>query len=106
MAPTPEQYQAALSALRDDADTWDKCAQDLGTIKGTADGLTLDAFDFSYLADMLGMTTLYQEFQHKMARLLGEGETMSTGVAAALRASAQTYQDEEDAGVHRMNNIW
>jgi hypothetical protein len=31
---------------------------------------------------------------------------MSANVATALRASAQTYQEEEEAGVHRMNNIW
>lgn len=106
MAPTPDQYQAALSALRDDAARWEQCAGDLGAAKATADGLGLEALHFTYIADKLGVTAIYQEFQSKMSRLLGEGEAMSTGVAAALRESARTYQQEEEAGVHRMNNVW
>lgn len=106
MAPTPEQYQVALSALRDDAQKWEDCGNDLGAAKGTASGLTLEALHFSYIGDKLGLTGLYKQFQDKMVGLLGEGETTSAKVAAALRASAQTYQQEEEAGVHRMNNIW
>ena len=106
MAPTPEQYSVALKALRDDADKWDHCAADLGAAKGTASNLNLEALHFSYIADKLGVTALYHQFQAKMVGLLGEGQTMSTSVAAALRNSAQTYQQEEEAGVHRMNKIW
>ncbi len=106
MAPTPEQYQVALQALRDDADTWDQCAGDLGAAMSTADGLDLEALHFSYVADKLGVTALYHQFQAKMVGLLGEGQTMSAAVAAALRSSAQTYQQEEESGVHRMNNVW
>jgi hypothetical protein len=106
MAPTPEQYQVALQSLRDDADVWDHAAADIGAAKGTADGLDLEALHFSYIADKLGVTALYQQFQAKMVGLLGEGQTMSTNVATALRNSAQTYQQEEESGVHRMNNVW
>jgi hypothetical protein len=106
MAPTQDQYQVALQALRNDADKWDQCSTDLGTAKSTADGLDLEALHFSYIADKLGVTALYQQFQAKMVGLLGEGQTMSANVATALRNSAQTYQQEEESGVHRMNNIW
>jgi hypothetical protein len=106
MAPTPEQYQVALQSLRNDADKWDQCAADLGAAKTTADGLHLEALHFSYVADKLGVTALYQQFQTKMSGLLGEGQTMSNNVATALRNSAQTYQQEEESGVHRMNNVW
>ena len=106
MAPTPEQYQVALQALRDDADVWDHCAADLGTAKSTADGLDLEALHFSYVADKLGVTAMYQQIQTKLVGLLGEGQTMSANVATALRNSAQTYQAEEESGVHRMNNVW
>ena len=106
MAPTQDQYQVALQALRNDADKWETCGTDLGAAKGTAEGLDLEALHFSYIADKLGVTALYQQFQNKLVTLLGEGQTMSANVANALRASAQTYQEEEEAGVHRMNNIW
>ncbi|HEY7595049.1 MAG TPA: hypothetical protein VH969_17990 [Actinophytocola sp.] len=106
MAPTPDQYQVALQALRNDADKWEQCSADLGAAKGTADGLDLAALHFSYVADKLGVTALYQQFQTKMVGLLGEGQTMSANVATALRESAQTYQQEEESGVHRMNNVW
>jgi len=106
MAPTPDQYTAALAALRDDATQWTGCADDLAAAKSTADGLDLEALHFSYIADKLGVTQLYADFQSKFVRLLGEGETMSRGVADSLLASAQTYQQEEEAGVHRMNDVW
>ncbi len=106
MAPTPDQYQAALTALRDDATQWQGCSDDLAAAKSTADGLDLEALHFSYIADKLGLTQLYQDFQAKMVRLIGEGETMTAAVSAGLLKSAQTYQAEEEAGVHRMNNVW
>jgi hypothetical protein len=106
MAPTQDQYQVALAALRHDADRWDQCGTDLGAAKGTADGLDLEALHFSYIADKLGVTAMYQQFQAKMVGLIGEGQTMSANVATALRNSAQTYQQEEESGVHRMNNVW
>ena len=106
MAPTTDQYTAALKALRGDADKWDTCATELGAAKSTAESLDLEALHFSYVADKLGVTALYQQFQNKIAGLLGEGQTMSANVATALRNSAQTYQQEEESGVHRMNNVW
>jgi hypothetical protein len=106
MAPTPDQYSLALAALRDDATRWTGCADDLAAARSTADGLDLTALHFSYVADQCGVTQLYAEFQARMVRLLGEGEQMSRGVATALLASAQTYQQEEESGVHRMNDVW
>lgn len=106
MAPTPDEYRVALEALRNDAAKWEDCAGDLGSAKSTADGLDLEALHFSYVADKLGVTALYKEFQDKMVRLLGEGETASKSVSTQLLAAAQTYQNEEEAGIHRMNNIW
>lgn len=106
MAPTPEQYKAALDALRDDATQWEACANDLVAAKTTADDLDLQALHFSYVADKLGVTQLYTDFQNRMTRVLGEGDVMCRGVAESLRKAAQTYQEEEEAGVHRMNGIW
>jgi hypothetical protein len=106
MAPTPDQYNVALAALRDDATQWQGCSDDLKAAKATADSLDLEALHFSYIADKLGVTQSYTEFQNKMVRLLGEGETMTASVASALLESAQTYQDEEESGIHRMNNVW
>ncbi|MFC4858778.1 hypothetical protein [Actinophytocola glycyrrhizae] len=106
MAPTKDQYEVALAALRDDATTWTGCADDLAAAKSTADGLDLEALHFSYLADKCGVTQLYADFQSKFVRLLGEGETTCHAVSDALLAAAQTYQQEEEAGVHNLNNVW
>jgi hypothetical protein len=106
MAPTPDQYSVALQALRDDATQWTGCADDLAAAKATADTLDLEALHFSYIADKLGVTQTYADFQSKMVRLIGEGETMCRGVAGSLEKSAQTYQAEEESGIHRMNNVW
>jgi hypothetical protein len=106
MAPTPDQYKVALEALRSDAKQWTGCADDLAAAKSTADNLDLSALHFSYIADKLGVTQIYTDFQNKMVRLIGEGDTTCRSVAGALEKSAQTYEAEETAGVHKYNKVW
>ncbi|GAB3469185.1 hypothetical protein [Actinophytocola sediminis] len=106
MAPTPEQYKAALDALEGDAKVWEACGNELTTAGGVAAGLTLDAAAISYVADKCGITAQYTELQQKLQRLLTSGGEYSTAVAGQLRAAAATYDAEEQAGVHRMNDVW
>lgn len=106
MAPTPEQYKAALDALEADAKTWEQCGNELSSAGGTAAGLTLDAAAISYVADKLGITAQYAEMQQKLSTLLTTGAANSLDVAQQLRAAAATYAAEEEAGVHRLNNVW
>lgn len=104
--PDKDILAAALGALRDDAKTWDSISQDLESAKRTAERLDLDALHFSYIADKLGLTTLYKEIQDKMVRLLGEGAANDKSVAEALLKSAATYEQEEKDGVHRIKGVW
>lgn len=106
MPPTKEQLDVALAALRSDAKVWTDVANDLDAAKGTAANLNLEALHFSYIADKLGMTALYKEFQTKMVRLLGEGATNDNSVSDSLTKAAATYEQEEQEGVHRMKGVW
>jgi hypothetical protein len=104
--PKPEVLEAALSALRSDSDVWASLADDLTAAKEKAEGLSLEAKHFSYIADQFGMTAEYKKFQDKLARLLGEGAANGYSVATQLMRAAVTYEQEEREGVHRMKGVW
>jgi len=104
--PTAGQLKAALDALRNDAEKWDECAGTIRGAEGAAGGFQIDAFSFSFLGDSLGVTEAYEELRAKMAELLKSGGEVTSGVAEALREVANTYEAEEERGVHRMKQVW
>lgn len=106
MEPTKDEVDVALRALRDDADKWTSAAADIATAARTAATLGLGAREMTGVADLLGVTAIYTAVQTKLAGLLGEAEAATNRVSDALRTSAQTYQDEDQAGVHRLNGVW
>jgi hypothetical protein len=102
----PRGYDVALAALRDDAKVWADVAADLSAAEQTARSLTLNAVHFSYVADKLGMTKLYEQFQTKLYTLLNEGAANDNSVSDALIKAAATYEQEEREGVHRLKGVW
>jgi len=106
MAPTPEELKAALEALRYDADVWDSCADTVGGLQREAESCQLDADDFSLLGSALGVSGEYQALYVKMVGLLAGGGAFMEYVAGSLRQAADTYEEEERRGVHRMKEVW
>jgi hypothetical protein len=104
--PTEQQVKAAIGALRADASAWDAGAQDLRDAASAAMGLDLDAFHFSYLADQLGLTEVYQRLQQRLYGLLVQGADNLNELGGALRAAADGYEQDEINAVHRMTGIY
>lgn len=104
--PSADQITAALHALRADARAWAAAADQLTDAAQNARRLSLDAFHFTYIGDQLGVTEAYRSLQEKIVVLLGQGAANLDSLAVALQASANTYQAEDEAGVHRLRKIW
>lgn len=106
MAPSTEKIQAALEAMRSDARGWNESAGELSSATFTASWLNLDAQDFSYLANERSLTELYSELQNKIVTLLSQGQQNFESISTQMSAAADSYEAEEEAGVHRMRNIY
>jgi hypothetical protein len=104
--PSADKIAAALEALRTDARAWAAAADEMSAAEQTARRLSLDAFHFTYIGDQIGITEVYRNLQDKLVTLLGQAAANFDSMALALRMSADTYQSEDEAGVHRMRNIY
>lgn len=104
--PSADQITAALEAMRADARAWGAAADQLTDAAQNARRLSLDAFHFSYFGEQLGLTAAYRSLQEKLITLLEQGAANFDSLAVALQRSADTYQAEDEAGVHRMRNVW
>jgi len=106
MPPTEQQIQVAIQALRKDGDTWAAGSDKLREAAAVAARLELSALHFSYLADQLGLTEVYQQLQQRLHTLLTEGADNLTALSAALRDAADGYEQDEINAVHRMTGIY
>ena len=104
--PSEQQIKAAIEALRKDAGTWDAASDELRQAARVAARLELSALHFSYLADQLGLTEVYQQLQDRLHQLLNEGADNLTALSGALRAAADGYEQDEINTVHRMTGIY
>jgi hypothetical protein len=97
---------AAIEALRKDEGTWDEASDELREAAAVAARLELSALHFSYLADKLGLTEVYQRLQERLQQLLLEGADNFTALSGAMRAAADGYEQDEVNTVHRMTGIY
>lgn len=100
--PTGDQVRVALSALRDDAETWARMADVVRAAAQVAERLDLGAFHLSYLGDKVGLTEIYREIHDKLVRLLDEGGAAFDALATTLRSAADQYEDEDGRGAHEL----
>lgn len=104
MAPTPQEISVSLEALRADADQWAAAAGTMHAAAGLAETQRLDPAVFSFAG--LTAATTYELLRARMARLLDQGASAFESIAAALRASADSYEADEAAGAHRIRNVY
>jgi hypothetical protein len=104
MAPTQKQITVALDALEADAVMWTEAAAALHDAAAIADSLQVDSAAFSFAGQKVAAS--YWNVRLKIARLTNAGADNFDSIAAALRTSAETYRAEEEAGVHRMRNVY
>jgi hypothetical protein len=104
MAPPDKQMiQAATGALRDEAKIWDDQSRTLGNIKPKVEDLRLNRIEAGLFQLIV---TEYEKAIDVIVARTGEGQRAMTNVADTLRTVADTYDQEEAAGVHRMKHIY
>ena len=104
--PTSEEVFAATQDIRLDAGVWSGMAGQLDSAAEVARGLTLNAFHFSGLGHLAGLDDKYAELQNRVATMLSSGSVTFDAMAAALKKSADEYDEDERNAVHRMKNIY
>jgi hypothetical protein len=102
--PTPAQIAVALQALRDDAARWSRGATHLQTATAHVDSATLPTDAFSVLGG--DMASAYEALRGRVGALLDEATANYVAVASALHESADTYESEERANVHRLRHVY
>jgi hypothetical protein len=104
MNPTPEEFRAALHALRSDAQIWADSAVETRLMAISARECQVAPEAFSLLGS--GLAEEYRQLQEKLAGLLEGGCDVLVDVSDSLVAAATTYEAEETRGVHRMKRVW
>jgi hypothetical protein len=101
--PSGQTVQAATNALRDEAKVWDDQSKTIGGIGPKVEGLRLNRIEAGLFQVIV---TEYERAIGLIATRTGEGRQAMTNVADTLRAVADTYDQEEAAGTHRMKNLY
>jgi hypothetical protein len=95
-----------LAALRSDAATWDGAADGLNGPGSAVGGLALTPADISVYAADQGLDRTYHEACTKLGEVLKQASENFRNIAGALRESADTYQREDEQGMHRLKGIY
>src|SRR6266540_512897 len=104
MAPPDSQtMQAATTALRDEAKVWDDQCKTMGDVRPKVEDLRLSRIEAGLFQVIV---TEYEKAIDMLAIRTGEAQQAMTNVANTLRAVADTYDQEEAAGVHRMKHLY
>lgn len=98
--------EVALAAMRTDAGLWDNAAGDLQGPTAALSGVTLTAADVSKWAADAGLDHTYEQARAQLETLLQQGAENFQAIAGALRASADTYQREDEAGRHTFESTY
>jgi hypothetical protein len=98
--------EAAIAALYHDADVWADVSTVTGKASSAAAGLTLTEGALSWAGVPTGLRDTYEEIRAKAQRLLGEGTTNISDLAATLRTVAKAYETSDENAARRFDNEW
>lgn len=99
-------FRAAMKALEDDAATWTTVGVTLSEAGTTANGLVLGGHELSKIGMEEGLVDTYQQIQHLVARLSGEGARESENIAATLRMVKAQYELDDDQARRTLQGVW
>lgn len=105
MAPTHEQVVADCNAMRADATKWQTASDAMHGAAGTARGLTLGDTQFGLADAAQGCKAAYSSIQDKVAGLFDGADAEFEKVAKVLKASADTYEKEDNDGAHKFDSM-
>ena len=101
--PDPGEVSVATEALRTEANQWQTQSGEL-----TALGVKVEAMEFGRVEAGLFQILVhpYNEVVQAVAARCREGGTAMTEIAGTLRSVAGTYEAEDQAGAHRIKNVY
>ena len=103
IGPTPEQVSVATEALRREATQWDEESGNLWTLGGRVAEMEFGRLEAGLFQVMVGP---YNDVIRAVAARCAEGSTAMSEVAGTLRTVAATYEAEDEAGAHRIKNVY
>lgn len=103
MSPTPQELSVATEALRTESGTWARQSDEMSAVKLKIEGLEFSRLEGGIFQAIVGPHTTLVE---KMAGLTGQAATRFDEVASTLILCADTYEAEDRAGKHRLDNLW
>jgi hypothetical protein len=99
-------YEVQLAALKSDADTWDETSSTLLTAENNAWSQTLGEYELSWAAEVVGLTTTYNDIQNKVAMLLAGGSTETGKISTTLLTIKHNYEVNEDNAEQQYQGAW
>ncbi|VFA92509.1 Uncharacterised protein [Nocardia farcinica] len=103
MSPTPQQLEVALGSLRNDARTWAEQSTQMASVKPKVEALTFTRVEAGLFQVIVGAN---DELVPKFSLLAEQAASSFEQVADVLIVCANTYQAEDEAGKHRLDNLW
>lgn len=103
MSPTPQELSVATNALRAESATWTRESDEMSAVKTKIEGLEFSRLEGGIFQAIVGPHT---ELVEKMATLTGQASQRFEEVASTLILCADTYEAEDLAGKHNLDNLW
>ncbi|MEV4129472.1 hypothetical protein [Nocardia sp. NPDC049707] len=103
MGADPQKLKVATDSLRTDAGVWDGKSTTMSDLKTKIETLTFSHFEAGLFQLIVSAN---DELVTNLASRSGEASQRFTEVADVLRFCADTYEAEDAAGKHRIDNIW
>jgi hypothetical protein len=97
--------RVALEAMRSDATVWATASDNLDGPRSTIGGLVLTSADVSFWAVDHGLDRTYNDARLALEDMLNQATQAFRSLSETLNAAANTYEAEEEANMHAMNNI-
>lgn len=92
MAPTHDELEVALEALRAEARVWDEQSNRLGELSGLVRTMDFSRVQAGVFQLVVGA---HADLVAHLSARCAEGGTETASIAERLRATAQAYADEE-----------
>lgn len=97
--------EVAIDKLREAGNDLRGMGDKLGDGKSVADGLELTKTELAYLGEIQGVITAYEDVRSYVVDLLKDGDDAMNEVGDALVDSADSYEEDEEAGLHDTEQI-
>ncbi|AEV86665.1 hypothetical protein ACWT_5648 [Actinoplanes sp. SE50] len=101
--PTPDEVRVATDALRTESGTWNNQSDTTKALSAKTATLEFGRLEAGLFQMMVGP---YNDVIHAVTARANEGVTAMKEIADTLHQAADTYEQEDRAGAHRIKNVY